>query len=316
MYFEHFQFQASGKTPKSLFILISTIALLSILGAILAKPFLIYFQTLGPIHWMSLSLEGIQSFYFWQLFTHALMESPDQLEMTFSFGIHLFFSLYLFWLASQRLLHSFSEKEFYTFYFSSILFTGLIGLISIYQFSLKSSPASISSSLTALFVLWSMLDHQLNILLLLTFPIQLKWIIFSLQSLLLLSYLSSGNIYLFSQTLGAIVYAYIYGLIILKLQSPFEKLQSLDQSIICLFQRIKSFSLNRLPFQLNPQKAAKIYDIQTGKAISSEAHMNATLEKIKEKGTGSLTWEERKNIRKTSQEMKADKKNPSDQDFY
>ena len=156
--------------------------------------------------------------------------------------------------------------------------------------------AGAACAVYGLLIVWTMLNPDSQMLLFLTIPVQTRYLVVILLGLNLILDLSGGS-YLTaaSNVLGA-AFGYLYALLAWELKGPFPFSQRFDGAMNRLGRRLR----RRSP-PPSSYAHSKIYDFKTGETVVDDAHfMDAMLNKISEKGEKSLSWRERRRMRRIS----------------
>lgn len=177
---------------------------------------------------LALSGTGIHQGFFWQLFTYPFIYTNGG-GLSLAILIPLLFHMYLLWILGSSLVERFGSRPFLTLYLVTAFLAGIIvcftGLAIHSSFFVSGATASI----LALLVAWSMLEPEMEFLLLLTIPVKAKWLIYGYLAITLLIDLSQVNLVDFFFTLSAAGFGYLFALYKWNLSSSFEFLSPLDR---------------------------------------------------------------------------------------
>lgn len=286
-----------GNTPASVRWLILATCCISIVCALLNPLFTQFFQIQGPNTFFSLSWYGLKNGYLWQPLTYLFVEN-GVLGLSFELLITLFFQMYILWMMGSSLAEKVGGYRFIVFYFAVGALTGLATILSAPAFSQYPFLMGPTASILALWVIWTMMHPGSELLFFFLIPIKAKWLLALVFSGLLLVSLSQGSfsglvLYLTSGMTG-----YLYGVLVWGMEGPFEWTQKVDDGLLLLKAKILkgSRAISR------KDNRPKIIDIHTGTPyLDDEAFVDAMLAKISEKGERSLSWSERRRLRKISE---------------
>lgn len=208
------------RSPQSLKIILTITLVVSFLSSLL--------PSWNPlIYLFSLSIQGVFSGYIWQIFTYSFLE-VNFLQANLFYLLHMFFYGSLFWILGSAVIRKIQEKEFMIFYCTTILISGLVGLIHMYLTGIYSFIFGMSPILYAIVFTWIYFYPYLQFSI--AYKIYpLKWIVLALLVLNLYLDGSNGNWTLMTMNLSAILWSYI----LLKLRynqpSPFPFIQRIEQ---------------------------------------------------------------------------------------
>jgi membrane associated rhomboid family serine protease len=290
-----------NKTPKPLKILLLTTFVVSLVSALLNHALPRYFDVTSPQHILGLSSWGIEHLYLWQFFTYLFVH-PIVHGISFSFLLSLGFNLYLLWVIGTSIIERRGLNSFFSIYFSSGLFVGLI-LFSLQ--TLTGMPAPFfgnTPSLYALLLAWLMLFPEAQLFLLLALPIKAKWLVLVILGANLFIDLSVGEWINAVACLSGAFFGYLYPLFIWKMKSPFPSLHPFEDQVL----KVLGAPPKKEFYHHNGK--AKIYDFKTGRAIlSDDEFLDEMLSKISAHGKGSLTWREKFRLKRISNKRKKQK---------
>jgi membrane associated rhomboid family serine protease len=295
------------KTPKPLQNLIFVTAAATILCSLLDPLFshLFGFSFLENV--LSLSLGGIKNFFIWQPLTYLFVQdSPFGLSISFLFT--LFFNMYLLWVIGGYLLERLGTKSFFTLYFASGILSGIFALLLMLIFENYPILSGPSTSLLAIFMVWTMLYPENEIILFIA-SIKIKWLLLGLIGLIILTNLAHLNFLSMGFYLSSIFIGYMYGLIVWDLKGPFPFNERFDRRLKKVINYIQNKIPSKAPKAANEKNKGKIVDLQSGKpSMDDEMFVDAMLSKISAQGEGSLSWSERERMKKISSKKQKDKK--------
>jgi membrane associated rhomboid family serine protease len=255
---QHFE-----QTPKALKFLMLAIAAVSVLSPILSFFLDHFFHAFGPNTFLPLSLHGIQMGYFWQLITPFFLQSDgNQLSVPLLFTITL--GLFVLWFTGKELIQLYGTKKFLLLYFSAGIFACVIALGWLFLTGSFAHVNGIAPPLMALMIVWLMIYPDMKFHYFHFIKIPAKWVVTTLLALPLLISLFRGEISHFIYNASGIIWGYLFGLFILK--------------------------LNPL-FHFSSKKIINIADFE-----SDEDFMERILSKIARNGINSLSVKERKRL--------------------
>lgn len=290
-----------GATPPSIRRLIAATCVFSIITALLNPLFLDFFQIQGPNYLFSLSWYGLKSGYLWQPLTYLLVEDGIQ-GLSFALLITLFFQMYVVWIMGTPLVERVGGYSFALFYFFSGIATGIVTILAAPAFGQYPFLMGPTASIIAIWVVWTMMHPDSELLFFFVVPIKAKWLLAGVFGALLLVNLSQGNItgLIFDLTAGVIGYA--YGVIAYGMEGPFSWMLWVDHFLMHLKTK-----LTKKTSVFTQADDSKVIDIHTGKPfLDDEAFVDAMLDKISKKGEYALTWSERRRMRKISEKKHLD----------
>jgi hypothetical protein len=280
------------KPPKSIKILTIIITTLSILSGTLHNifPSLISFPNLTPL--LSIQLNSISNFTFFQFITHMLFY-PAFSGLHIFYFINIFFGLMILHRVGSVIIYHKGEKKFLTLFLISGITSGVAAYLTIAHFGSLHLYAGPTAALYSLLIATVFLFPKLDLLLFFASSMKGKYAVPALIGMMLLMNLSAGDYVHFFATLTASITSYLYIVLFWKMKSPYECMKTIDQALINLSYG-KIFLLFRTTKLEKYTGATNIYDIRTGKAVlNEESFINACLEKISKEGRKSLTLYER-----------------------
>ena len=278
------------KTPHPLKVLIWTTAGVSLLSALIPR--------IQPL--LALSLSGIQHFYLWQLVSYLFVH-PTLGGITFPFLLHLAFNLYLLWVFGTSLLARTSKITFFSLYFGSGLFAGLLALGTMALFHLPFSLAGSSGALYALLMTWMILNQEAELYLFFAIPFKARWLILALIGSNLLIDLSNSDWVSFFSYAGSALFGYLFAILAYREQSPFPFLNPLERLLLRTLESLRHLGKKRVFY-----RPTKIYDIHSGDpVIDDDSFMDAMLARVSLHGEDSLTPEEKRRMQSISERKAA-----------
>lgn len=292
-----------GAPPASVRWLIILTCAMSIFCALLNPLFVQFFQVQGPNSFFSLSWYGLKSGYLWQPITYLFVEDGIQ-GLSFGLLITLFFQMYILWMMGSSLADRVGGYSFSLFYVLSGMIAGVVTVLAAPAFGQHPFMMGPTGSLLALWVVWTMMHPDSELLFFFLLPIKAKWLLAFVFSALVLVSLSQGNMtglvfYFTSALIG-----YFYGVLAWGMSGPFGWTLGVDELLESLKAKISKKGWSSRA----PSDSSKIIDIHTGKPfLDDEAFVDAMLAKISEKGERSLSWGERRRLRKISEKKHSER---------
>ncbi|EFB42689.1 rhomboid family intramembrane serine protease [Parachlamydia acanthamoebae] len=290
-------------TPPFIKQLIIAIASVSIICALLHPLFAHVFGVLSPAQWLSLSKYGMSNYFIWQPLTYPFIQEGTFYGISLSYLISLCFNMYILWVVGTAVMERINNRGFILLATSAAILSGLMGLLAMYiggSNGYLSGPVPI---ILALFVVWTCLYSESEILLFFVFPIKTKWLLAGVAGILLLISLShaDGVSLLFYGT-GMLV-GYLYAVTVLGLRTPFSWTHPLDDRLTIWYDHGMKFF--RRWFKKSDQESskAKIFDIKSGDPVfnDDDQFIDAMLTKISRDGEKSLSAGERRRMREISE---------------
>lgn len=274
-------------TPKPLklivYLIVGTSFSLALFGAFpLAKTAAIL---------LAISPMGAKHFMIWQTLTHVFYY-PSGGSIHLGFLINIFFACYMLLFVGKMIIEMRGMKHFYNLFFGSALISGLTAMTILYFFPTMTLIAGASSVISALLVTWLFLFPDAQVLLFLMIPAKTKWLIPGFLAFQALQDFSEGNFLIFSASASAVLFAYLYNVLVFRIHSPYLSLHGFERFLL---------GMKKKPVAEVYAGKSKIYDFKTGEAIlDDETFMDACLEKVSQHGKKSLTFWERLRLRKIS----------------
>lgn len=279
-------------TPSPIKTLIAVTGFLSVFCALFNNLFHHYFGITGPQDWLVLSWYGLSNYYIWQPITFMFVFPSGSFGISFYFLIMLTFSMYILWIIGTSVFERVGKNPFLRLYFISGIAAGVFTLLMMSLTSYYTPIAGPGPAILALLIVWAMLYPDVQILLFFVIPVKAKWLVVGILGAILLSHLSQGDFVGLVFYLTGPIIGYLYAAIAWGLQSPFDVTHPIDQRL----SRLRSY----YPFK--EDISSKIIDFKTGRTVlDDERFMDAMLSKISKKGEDSLTWRERRRMRKISE---------------
>lgn len=285
-------------TPKVIRFLITITAVTSLSAALLDKLLRHLTGLPGLEGILSLSYWGISHGLLWQPVTYLFVTPTFGLGVTLGLIMTLLFQMYLLWIAGTAVLERVGPSPFLRLYLASGILTGLAVLLVMVLTETHLPLAGPSAPILAVLVVWAMLYPDMQLLLFLTIPAKIRYLVFGYLAIVLFIDLAQLNLIDLTLNLVAGGTGYLYGTVAWELQSPFAFSQRLDAKLnelgLCLRSRRSSSS-------------SKIVNIwgQAPKETDDE-FLDAMLTKISAQGERSLSWQEKRRLSRISKNKKAD----------
>jgi len=258
------------------------------IGSVLLEP--IFNDLLGlpgPQSLLSLSLWGLQHYFFWQPVSYLFTYTANGSGISFFWLISLAISMYMIWIIGSQIVEMKGTGPFLRLYFLSGISSGLAAM-SIAAISAKGLVlGGPSTAIFAMLVVWSMFNPHSTLLLFFIIPVKTRWLVAGIIGAFLLIALSNGQwIRLVYYLTGAGI-GYLYGVLAWNLQSPFPATHKYDEIIANVGNRFRQNS-----YPISSRK--KIINIRTNKnSAKDEQFMDDMLDKISKKGKSALNYWER-----------------------
>ncbi len=285
-------------TPRSLKILILITIAFSLISAFFPVVRILF----------SLSPSGVSHLYLWQFLTYVFIAPSG---ISFSFFVILAFNMYLLWAFGASLIHRSRPFLFFSLYFGSAVFAGLLAILPMaLGLQLHSFLAGTSPALYAVLIAWVMLNPESELLLFFSLPLKAKWLVLGLLGANLLLDLSNGDWIGFLSNAGSAVFGYFFTLAAWREPSPFSFLRSFERMIFRTLDRAQE-RWRKIGKKKPPKeyRHSKIYDIHSGEPlIGDEQFMDAMLARISLYGEDSLTPEEKRRMQAISAKKNTKKK--------
>ncbi len=290
------------KTPKLLKRLLLSIGLFSI-GSIIADSFLSHFTHMFLFKSLfTLSPAGIMKGFFWQPITYLFLLPIDQ-GITFAFIINLFFTLYFLWVVGTKIYNSLGKSSFITLFIISGILSAICAVVLACFFSIPGYISGCGAVMLAFLVIWCMLTPEQEIMLFMMLPIKIKWLAVIAVGICLMQQILAFDWFSLTLYLSAIVLTYIYATCAHALSTPFKATQFIDKNLAQFGAVLKKkfYKVN------NISTKNKIFDFKTGEAVlNDEDFINAMLDKISQYGDKSLSFREKRRLRKISKTKRYD----------
>ncbi|GAB4225587.1 MAG: hypothetical protein Tsb0021_00550 [Chlamydiales bacterium] len=262
----------------------------------LSLPFLevllgTFFGNLGIQKFFSLTPSVISRFYFWQPFTYFFLQQSFG-GISLGLFINLAFKLYFIWIMGTSVIERLGLTSFFISYLGGAVIAAIGYMGGVLFFDSNTIFAGTTPALLSLFILWSFMNPETTLYVLLIIPIQLKWILAGVVGLALLVPLSDGEMVFFFMNVFSLSLGYFYATVAWGFSSPFPQSHKWD----ALLSRLGDWLILKIRWL---QSKFSIHQHE-----DDHAFVDRILEKISKKGTNSLTWRERQRLEKISKEKK------------
>jgi membrane associated rhomboid family serine protease len=233
---------------------------------------------------LTLSRNGIEHFFLWQLITYIFLEKGP---FSLSFFINLAFNMYLLWVFGSLLMERAEARLFFLLYFGAALVGGLFALADPHALL-----ASSTNGVYALLVAWMLLNQHAKLLFFFALPLKAKWLILGLVIVTLVLDLANHSWAAAISLAAACIYSYFFTLTVWKQPGPFSFLRKFEKRFFQFFEKKRVHE---------SYKHSKIYDIKSGEPIlDDDQFMDAMLDRISRHGEDSLTGAEKKRMKEIS----------------
>jgi membrane associated rhomboid family serine protease len=287
----------TSKTPAVIRNLIIITCLTSIFVALTNHLFVYILGISGPQQLLTLSSYGMQHYYLWQPITYLFTQTATNGIDVF-YLMSLAFNMYILWAFGSAVEERIGSKHFLALYLGCGALAGIIAwaLMPILgQYAVFSGPAT---ALLAVFIMWSMLFPNSELIFFPIIPIKTKWLTAAVLGIICLTTLSQLNFITFVLYFAAALCAYLYGIIAFNLHTPFAKTHHVDAWLAQFFSRFRVGAIKKS----DTKSTTKIYDIKSGDPVlSDDAFVDEMLSKISKGGEKSLTMRERRRMRQISE---------------
>lgn len=278
-------------TPKIVQSFVIAIIGCSLFAGLVDHLFPSLLSGLGLTGIFALSLAGLKHFFIWQPLTYLFI-SPTQQGIHAGFLINLAFSMFVLWRMGSAICMTRGSKHFLGLFLGAGIFSALFAALPLWHTTIPHFYGGPTPAIFAMLVASMLLFPHMELMLFLTFPVKGKWLITIVLGSTLLIDLSNGLLIHFFINLGAMIFGYLYGILIWKAQSPFSALWSFEKFLHKATQRVGSSY--RSTIDQYATSSSKIYDFRTGqRVIDDEEFLDACLTKISTEGKHSLTVRER-----------------------
>lgn len=293
-----------GKTPPVITKLIIWTCSIWIVIALI-NPITLWMHLTPLQSILSLSYWGLSHYLIWQPVTYLFTIEFTSSGLSMFSLLGLFLQIYLLWFTGSMIVDDVGSKSFLRLYF----FTGIAsGLATILLSALFGSYPILSGAMAAvlgIFTVWIMLYPNLELFLFFLIPIKAKWLFMSLVGAILLISLTQFNFPAAILNLSAVFFSYLYAAMFWNLRSPWKETRPMEAALASFGVKVMEILSKLKEASDFTDEQGKFFDIRTGKALfDDDAFVDAMLAKISRYGEKSLTWRERRRLKKIS-----DKKN-------
>lgn len=272
--------------------------LLIFMGAlsILSTQIHSFFGLISPYQLFGLSTWGLKHGLIWQLISFAFLYPPEE-RLSIHLLLSVFFNLYLFYVVALSIIQLRGIKEFIQLFFGGILLTGITVsaiLLTTAIPALYCAPSTISF---LLLTAWMMIDPERQILLFMTIPIRIKWLVLIFLGGQIFIAFANGYLIQFTGYLIPCLYGWLYALFSWELLSPFRFTKRLENALLTMKHRLKNrFKITSGEY-IQAEPVSKIYPFHSSKTSREDIFIDACLSKVSKKGTKSLTFYQRMRLK-------------------
>ncbi|WP_194847806.1 rhomboid family intramembrane serine protease [Candidatus Neptunochlamydia vexilliferae] len=173
----------------------------------------------------------MHKFFAWQFVSYLFIQ-PISEGVSLGSILRLLFDLYLLYMVGTAIIETRGKKHFIGLYFGGALFVGIVAYLSL-LFSGSPFPfAGASPAIYILLISFVFLTPHARIMLFLMVPMQAKWLVFGLIGVNLFLDFSNGHFLSFFTTGAALVYGYLYPILVWEILSPFYRLHNIEKKMI------------------------------------------------------------------------------------
>ena len=289
---------ATPKIIKSLIVLSLLIAIASIGIQELTEIFNIF---PGPQTFLSLSWWGFYHGYLWQIVTFVFIQNPSQVTLSFSFLFLLGAKIYALWIVGCTLIQIIGNKTFLLLYFLGSLLAGLLTLLSMKFTGQYEMIEGMAPAIIIMTTVWAMALPETKVLLFSLLSIKTKWIGILILGYILLTDLINWQLSSLILTLTSISVGYAYSTLFQEWTSPFPITEKFDRALFKIRDKIFDLlPIKKKPIKLNKTVLeGKIIDISSAlEDDNDDLFVQAMLTKISKTGEKSLSWYEKRRLKK------------------
>jgi membrane associated rhomboid family serine protease len=282
-----------NNTPPAIrnliWITVSTILLAAILGNLFH-----FLGLMGPEEFFGLSWSGLQRYFLWQPLTYLFVQQSAGSGIHFLYLVSIFVNMYLLWLLGTMIAERSGTNHFLALYFLSGILAGLTAML-VNQYGLISGPGA---AILAVCMVWTMYYSDSEITIFFLFPVQAKWLMTGVLGAVSILTLAQFDVVSFVLYISGAIYGYLYGLLVLNIQGPFEFLLPIDRLLTKLGQWVRSL----FGYQTDVTRdSSKIIDLRGKIVVDDEEFIDSMLDKIAKHGEDSLSNAERKRMDQISE---------------
>jgi len=287
-------------TPKLIKFLICLTAGASLLVSVfrLLLPH-VYAQS-HLLDWIGLSWQGLRHGHLWQILTHLFILPASNAFITNTL-FSVLFNGCLLWVVGTALAGEIGTLAFLRLY----LFSGIVGgTCAAFCASFGGSYQLLLGPLGAIYAcmfVWNMYFADLKLRLFFILAIKARALLLCLLGLSVLETISTGQWAAALALLLSVLCGYVYAVCAWGLQSPYPITARFDRRLHSLYQKtLRAFKAVPMP-----ATDSKIFDIRTGRPYANDdAFMDAMLDKVNSSGQRSLSWREKRRMRRISRNIK------------
>ncbi len=275
------------ETPLIISWLITITCIITLLSA-LSTPLFELGGMLTPQQFFGLSWYGLKNFFLWQPVTYLFVHELSQEGITFFFLLTVAFNMYILWMLGSILYSDIGARHILLIY---IVVGALAALTAVFlepivgQYMTLFGP---SAALLALFMVWAMLYSDSILSLFFLIPLKTTWVLGGVLALTILVCVSQGDFVKLALYMSGAIYGYLYGILVLKLNGPFEWTKPIDHGLIKCRNWIYHLSSHT--------SNGKIFNLKGEPVLSDDEFVDKMLAKISKRGENSLTKSERKRM--------------------
>jgi len=285
------------KTPRVIRYLILLTVLLTLFAALTDRLFIYFFGAPGPQELLSLSWLGLLNYYYWQPITYFFIQKGME-GIDLSFLISLTFNMYILWVFGTMVYERTGAVRFLGLYLITGILTGICTLLMMPIIGSYAVLAGSSAVLLSVFTVWAMYYPENDLLLFFLFPVTPRWLLGGVIATICLVTFSELDVISFFFYAFALLWGYLYGLLLLNLKSPYQFTWSFDQAVLRLKQQLLRLDSHE----------SKIIDITTRETWNDdETFMDEMLTKISKYGETALTHRERQRMQQISERKMKEK---------
>lgn len=296
------------QTPSLIQKLIIITSATTILSALIDLPLAHLFSMPGPQILLSLSWYGISNFFIWEPLSYMFVQYNWGQGITLFFLIGLLFNMYMLWILGSAIYEQVGPKSFLGFYFTAGIVSAIAALVFMPlsgQYPVLSGP---TPTILALFMVWTMSNPDNELLFFFLFPIKAKWLMAGILGAIFLVCLSQWDVVNFIFYFSGAIIGYVYGAIAWEMRGPFAFTHGFDRMLSNLGLRYRVAKIKAEQKKQKEETSSKIIDMSTGEPVmEDDKFVDEMLAKISKHGEKSLTWNERRRMRKISEKKAKEK---------
>lgn len=287
-------------TPKVITALILITSIASVLSSLLNHLFHL-FQLIGPIELFALSWYGLKHYFLWQPLTFSFISASEG-GIDLFYLIALAFNMYILWAFGTSVQERTKTVPFLFLYLGSGILAGIAAWLFMPILGQYPVISGSSAAILTLFVVWSMLYPDSNLMLFMILPIQTKWLLAGVLGAIVLSCISQLDFLSLIFYFVAVCWGYVFSVVLLEQKSPFDFTHPLDRTL----NQFGNYLRGESTHSIKPK--SKIFDFKSGEPIlSDEVFIDEMLTKISKYGERALTETERQRMQKISERKMKEK---------